>query len=153
MIIRRGTARDDQGDEDRSARYGAFERLAVGDTGGLAQVGVFVETLQPGSRTVERHWHERSDELIYVVAGEVTVVENDGEHVLVPGDAACWPAGVANAHQLVNRSAAPCTYVLVGTRPGDDKCHYPDLGQVQIVEGDAWRIVDAVGVVLRSGKV
>ncbi len=36
--------------------------------------------------------------------GEAIVVEDDGEHLLLPGDAACWPAGVPNAHHVLNRS-------------------------------------------------
>ncbi len=42
-----------------------------------------------------------------------------GAHLLRSGDAACWPAGVANAHQVVNRSDAPCTYLVLGSR---DRC-------------------------------
>jgi hypothetical protein len=95
MIVRRGQVRDEQGSEGRAAEYGAFECLRYSDAGGLTQYGAYVETLMPGSRSSERHWHEKEDELLYVISGEATVVEDDGAHVLHPGDAACWPAGVA----------------------------------------------------------
>jgi uncharacterized cupin superfamily protein len=153
MIVRRGQARDEQGSEGRAEEYGAFSCLRISDAGGLTQLGAYLETLQPGSRSSERHWHERCDELLYVVAGEVTVVEDDGEHRLGPGDAACWPAGAANAHTVVNRSASPCSYLIVGTRVTHDVCHYPDAGRVLHTEGETWRLMDGAGVVIKAGRV
>lgn len=79
----------------------------VSDAGGLTQYGAYVVTLDPGAQSSERHWHEAEDELLYVLSGEITVIEDDGPHVLGPGDAACWPAGVANAHTVLNASSAP----------------------------------------------
>jgi uncharacterized cupin superfamily protein len=125
----------------------------VSDEGGLTQYGAYVVTLAPGARTSERHWHEREDELVLVLAGEVTVLENDGAHVLGPGDAACWPAGVDNAHSVLNRSDAPCTFLIVGTRPSHDVCHYPDVRRVLFTEGETWRLVDEDGTLLKSGRV
>ena len=123
----------------------------MSEAGGLTQFGAHVETLQPGSRSSERHWHEQEDEFLHVLSGEATVVENDGEHALRPGDSACWPAGTANAHQVVNRSGAPCTYLIVGTRVSHDVCRYPDLGRTLYTEGETWRLVDAKGALIRSG--
>ena len=81
------------------------------------------------------------------------MIEEDGAHLLLPGDAACWPAGTANAHHVLNRSTAPCTYLIVGTRVTHDVCHYPDIGRVLHTEGETWRIVGTDGTVLKSGKV
>lgn len=104
-------------------------RRSLGDAGGLTQLGVYLQTLQPGERTSERHWHEHADEFVYVVSGELTVIEDDGAHALGPGDAAVWPAGVANGHQVVNRSAEPATCLVVGTRMIRDVVRYPDIDQ------------------------
>jgi len=150
MIIRQGQARQKTRDEPD---YGRMQTSSFSDTGGLRQYGAYLQTLQPGARSSMRHWHEREDEFLFVVAGEVTVVENDGEHSLRPGDAACWPAGEPNAHQVINRSDAPCVYLIVGTRLTHDICHYPDAGKTLYTEGDAWRLEDAQGQVLRSGRV
>ena len=90
--------------------------------------------------------------MLYVLAGEVTIVENDGEHALGPGDGACWPAGVPNAHCAVNRSNAPCTYLILGTRPTHDVCHYPDAGRTLHTEGETWRLVGSDGTLIKSGK-
>ena len=153
MIVRRGDARDDQGSEGRAAELGAFECLRYSDAGKLTQFGAYLETLPPGSRSSVRHWHEQCDEMVYIVAGEATVLEDDGEHLLQPGDAACWPAGVASAHHVVNRSAAPCSYLIVGARVKDDICHYSDIGRVLHTEGENWRLVQSDGTVIKSGKV
>jgi uncharacterized cupin superfamily protein len=109
--------------------------------------------VQPGSRSSERHWPERGDEFLYVVAGEVTIVEDDGPHVLRPGDAACWPAGTPIAHHAVNRSSAPCSYVIVGTRVTHDICHYPDVRRLLHTEGSTWRLVTAEGATIKSGNL
>src|SRR5438132_12372448 len=151
MIIRKDHIDDDQGTENRAERYGAFQLLRYSQAGALTQFGAYVETLQPGSRSSDRHWHEEEDEFLYVVSGEATVIEDDGVHLLLPGDAACWPAGTANGHQVLNRSKAPCTYLVVGTRAPRDVVHYPDREQVLYNEGDRWRLLRTDGTLLKSG--
>ncbi len=135
-----------------SQGFGTVDTAKFSDAGGITQFGGFVQTLQPGARSSNRHWHEKEDEFLYVLSGEVTVTENDGEHVLHPGDAACWPAGVPNAHHVTNRSDAPCTYLIVGTRLTQDVCHYPDLGRTLYSEGETWRLVEADGSVAKTGR-
>jgi uncharacterized cupin superfamily protein len=98
MIIRNEQAAVDRGTEEDEQEYGARESLHLSEEGGLTQFVAHVQTLQPGSRSSDRHWHEEENELLYVLSGEATVIEEDGPHTLRPGDAACWPAGVANAH-------------------------------------------------------
>jgi len=151
MIIRRGQPQHEPGTENRAERFGAFELLRYSQLGGLSQFGAYVETLQPGSRSADRHWHENEDEFVYVLSGEATVIEDDGPHALGPGDAACWPAGVANGHRVENRSASACTYLIVGTRAPRDVVHYPDDGRVLYNEGERWRLLRADGTVIKSG--
>ena len=151
MIIRKNQPQNDQGTENQAERYGAFELLRYSEAGGSTQFGAYVEVLKPGSRSSERHWHEEEDEFLYVLSGEATVIENEGVHVLVPGDAACWPAGTANAHQIENRSKAPCSYLIVGTRASRDVVHYPDSEQILYNDGDRWRLLRTDGTLLKSG--
>lgn len=152
MIIRKAAVPVITSD-GRVVDKGPFESLRRSDAGGITQYGVYVETLQPGSRSSERHWHEKEDELLFVIAGEVTVLENDGAHVLHAGDCACWPAGVPIAHTVANRSAAPCTYLIMGTRLTHDVCHYPDVNKTLYTEGETWRLVASDGSVLKSGRI
>jgi uncharacterized cupin superfamily protein len=104
--------------------WGTVHTARYSDAGALTQFGASVQTLLPGGKSSVRHWHEHVDEFLYVLSGEVTVTEDDGAHVLMPGDSACWPAGVPNGHTVSNTSAAPCSYVIVGTRIENDVGHY-----------------------------
>lgn len=150
MIVRKDQAKRKRRDD---AKFGSMETVSYSDSAGITQYGAYLQTLQPGAISSTRHWHDREDETLVVVSGEVTVVENDGKHVLHPGDAACWPAGVPNAHHVLNESNEPCSYLMVGTRLTHDVCHYPDVGKTLYTEGETWRFVDAQGNVIRSGKV
>lgn len=152
MIIRKGTATVQQATEEHAQRQGHYTSARLSEDGGLSQFGAYIETLSPGARSSNRHWHEREDEFLHLLTGTATVVDDDGEHVLQPGDTACWPAGVPNAHHVFNRSDAPCSYLIVGTRVTHDVCHYPDLGRTLYTEGSNWRMEDAAGKVVKSGS-
>jgi len=102
-------------------------RKRLGRAAGLAQFGVNVCTLKPGAASSQRHWHEHEDELVYVLQGEVVLVEDGGETVLKPGDAAAWKAGVANGHCLINRSNRDAVFIEVGTRAASERAHYSDI--------------------------
>src|SRR5437763_2469267 len=80
------------------------EKTALGNLAGLTQFGVNLTRLKPGAASALRHWHEHEDEFVYILEGEVVLIENDGETVLRPGDAAGFKAGVPNGHHLINRS-------------------------------------------------
>ena len=127
MILSKGQSKTDAATEAQAALHGAFTAELLSDTGGLTQFGAFTETLQPGARSSHRHWHEVEDEFLFMLDGEATVIEDDGAHTLHPGDAACWPAGVPNAHHVVNRSDRPCTCLIVGTRAPSDRVHYAEV--------------------------
>ncbi len=94
-------------------------------SGGLTQFGAFVEVLQPGSRSSRSHWHSAEDELVYVLAGEITLVEGEAATTLVAGDAATFKAVVSVGHYLENRSGAPTRCLVVGTRAPVDRITYP----------------------------
>jgi uncharacterized cupin superfamily protein len=101
-------------------------KQALGDAGGLTQFGVNLARIAPGSASALRHWHETEDEFIYMLDGELVLVENEGETVLKRGDAAAFKAGSGNAHRLLNRSNKDAVYLEVGTRAATDHVHYPD---------------------------
>jgi len=148
MIIRKDQTPADRGTEEQA------QRLQYSDAGGLTQFGAYLETLQPESRSSERRWHEEQDEFHYMLSGEATVIEEDGAHLLHSGDAACWPAGTANAHQVVNRSGAPCTFLIFGTRMAHDVTHYPDVGKILYDEGGRWRLHRTDdGSLIKGGKI
>lgn len=98
----------------------------VSQPGGLTQFGAFVQLLQPDTRSSIKHWHSDEDELVYVLAGEITVVEGEQQTLMRPGDAATFKAGTPLGHFLWNRSSAPAKCLVVGTRAPKDRVTYPD---------------------------
>ncbi len=101
-----------------------YRRLAP--AAGLTDFGISHVTLEPNGISSQRHWHEGEDEFLVMLEGEAILIENEGETSLGPGDCAAFPKGVANGHQLVNRSDRPCSFIVVG-RTATTDCHYPDI--------------------------
>ena len=94
---------------------------------GITQFGANHVKLDPGAMSSLRHWHEGEDEFVYVLSGELALIDGDGEHVLREGSFVGFPAGRANAHHLINKSSAPAAFLVVGTRKvGLETIHYPD---------------------------
>ena len=124
---RRGSGYPPPYDEPCRARA----RWKLGDAAGLSQFGVNLLRLPSGSWSSQRHWHAEADEFVWVLEGEVVLVEDNGESVLRAGDCAGWKAGVRNGHMLQNRSDAEAVVLEVGTRtPGGDSGEYPDIDMV-----------------------
>ncbi|HJQ27957.1 MAG TPA: hypothetical protein VJ827_01340, partial [Rubrobacter sp.] len=69
MIIRKDQAPVDRTTGEDAQTYGDTESLRYSDAGGLTQFGAYVQTLQPGSRSSDRHWHEEEDEFLYMLSG------------------------------------------------------------------------------------
>ena len=106
-------------------------RWRLGDAVGLDQFGVNLLRLPAGAWSSQRHWHTAEDEFVWVVEGEVVLVEEDGETVLVAGDCAGFKAGVANGHRIENRSDREAVLLEVGSRrPTEDACDYPDIDMI-----------------------
>jgi uncharacterized cupin superfamily protein len=106
------------------------ERQRLGNAGGLTQFGVNLTRLRPGAASSMRHWHQHEDEFVYIIDGEVVLIENEGEVVLRPGDVAAFKADVDNGHCLVNRSGRDVILLEVGTRSVQERVVYPDVDYV-----------------------
>ena len=121
---RDGTAYPEPFDQPCRAR----RRRKLGDAAGLTQFGVNRLELDPGVWTSQRHWHSAEDEFVWVVEGEVVLIDDGGETVLTAGDCAGFPAGDGNGHHIVNRSDRTAVLLEVGTRrPAEDRVEYPDI--------------------------
>ena len=111
------------------------ERTKLGDAAGLTQFGVNLLRLPPGVWSSQRHWQTLSDEFVYVLSGEVTLVTDSGEEVLRPGDAAGFKAGDPDGHCLQNRTGGDALVLEIGTRLPEDGAHYPDVDMVAPPQG------------------
>ena len=120
-------------------------RKALGNAGRLTQFGVNLCRLAPGAATAQRHWHEKEDELVFVLDGELTLIEDDGETLLRAGDAAAFKAGTRNGHHLVNRSGRDALLLEIGTRDPNDRGEYPDLDMTFVCENGVDRFLHRDG--------
>jgi uncharacterized cupin superfamily protein len=103
------------------------EALALGLAAGLTQFGVNLCRIPPGGWSSQRHWHAHEDEFVYVLEGELVLVDDQGAHSLKAGDCAGFKAGERNGHHLQNRSERPATFLVVGSRKDADCGEYPDI--------------------------
>lgn len=122
-----------------ASRMGGRIKRQLGDLFGLANFGVNLTQLDPGSISALRHSHARQDEFIYVLDGHPTLVTSDGEIELAPGMCAGFKAGAGGGHQLVNRTQSPVVYLEVGDRTPGDSVHYPDDDLEAYLDAGSWR--------------
>jgi uncharacterized cupin superfamily protein len=105
----------------------ARTRRRLGDAGGLHDFGVNLMTLPPGGWSSQRHWHSDEDEFVYVLEGELMLVEDSGETLLRAGDCAAFPKATGNGHHLQNRSSVLAVYLEVGSRHPNDLTTCSDI--------------------------
>jgi uncharacterized cupin superfamily protein len=115
------------------------QRKRLGNAAGLDQFGVNLTTLKPSAASALRHWHEKEDELVYILDGEVVLIEDNGETVLKPGDAAGFRANSRNGHHLVNKSNRDAVYLEVGTRSKFERVEYPGVDLLVVRDDNGMR--------------
>lgn len=114
----------------RPRTSGCF-KTRLSDAGDLTKFGFGEVELAPGSSTGLYHWHVEDDELVYVLEGEVVMVEGGEETLMRAGDCATFKAGVRVGHTFENRSDKPARLLEVGPRGiPDETAYYPGLDMV-----------------------
>jgi uncharacterized cupin superfamily protein len=102
-------------------------RQRLGNAGGLTDFGVNLMRLPPGGWSSQRHWHSHEDELVYVLEGELVLVEDGGETLLRAGDCAAFAKATGNGHHMINRSTTMAVYLEVGSRWPEDLTTCSDI--------------------------
>ncbi len=74
--------------------------------------------------------------MIFMLEGEITLLEGDQTALLCPGDTATFKAGTAVGHCLQNQSTAAARYLVIGTRGPQDVVTYPDHDRLLHVTRD-----------------
>ncbi|KQT33643.1 hypothetical protein ASG29_06425 [Sphingomonas sp. Leaf412] len=118
----------------RAAAAGRLVRV-LSHAGGLTDFVATHVTVPPGGWSSQRHWHEEEDEIVLVVSGEGTLVDNAGRHPLRAGDVATFAKGDGNAHHIANDGAAPLVLFALSL-PERGRVHYPDIGMAWTPGGD-----------------
>jgi uncharacterized cupin superfamily protein len=117
----------------------------LGHAAGLTAYGANLVRLDPGAWASQRHWHERLDEFLVVLSGELVLVEDGGETVMRAGDCAAFPKNSGNGHHMVNRSDAEAVFLVVGDNHPQERCHYPDADLMFVEDGRGGHYTNRAG--------
>ena len=85
--------------------------------------------LPPGCWSSQRHWHEGEDEIVVILAGAATLIDETGRHPMQAGDIAVFPKHDGNGHHLINETDRDCV-LLALSPPEASTVHYPDIDLV-----------------------
>jgi uncharacterized cupin superfamily protein len=102
--------------------------VSLSDIVGLTKVGLHLVRVEAGDETTTHHYHEESDEFIYVLSGELSLRYGDEHYQLSAGDFVGFPAHGA-PHSMRNDSEADATYLMGGSRPPIDITLYPEINR------------------------
>jgi uncharacterized cupin superfamily protein len=92
------------------------------------------------------HHHTKQDEFVYIVEGTATLVFDDLQYLLRPGDCIGFKAGTKAGHQLINRTPSAVIYMEIGNRaPGDHVIYPNDDLKLTHGEGGAWIVTHKNG--------
>ena len=100
--------------------------VSLSDIVGLTRVGLHLVRVEAGDETTTHHYHEESDEFIYVLSGELSLRYGDEQYQLSAGDFVGFPAHGA-PHSMRNDSETDATYLMGGSRPPIDMTLYPEI--------------------------
>ena len=108
----------------RDLRYGRgkVERIADSELG-AKHMDLHVNLLRPGVAPGPYHRHSTAENAYYVLSGDVSVVIDEVEHRLGPGDAAFIPPGVA--HSVTNVGNGEARLIEIYAPPDPDFVEVP----------------------------
>jgi uncharacterized cupin superfamily protein len=87
-----------------------------------------------------------------VLEGSPTLITDEGEALLEPGDFAGFRAGSRNGHHVVNKGGAPARLLVVGSRKPEDDAFYSDIDMQILGRGRGGSFTTKDGRPLGSSK-
>ncbi len=91
-----------------------------------------IRKLFPGKYSFPYHFHHNSEELMYVISGEMTIRTPHQFEVIHTGQMVFFELGETSAHQFYNHTDTPCVYLDIRTNMGLDVTEYPDSGKINV---------------------
>lgn len=107
-----------------------WRRARLGSQVGGEKLGASLYELPPGASSWPLHIHHANEELIVVLAGQVTLRTLDAERSLGPGDVVACPSGQRGAHRVDNRSGEAARVLVVSTMIAPELNEYPDSAKL-----------------------
>jgi len=103
---------------------------------GAEQMGGTIYELPPGQAICPYHYEYGEEEWLIVLSGRPTLRHPEGEDVLEPWDAVCFPPGPDGAHLVRNDTDETVTVLMTSTLGLPGASVYPDSGKIGIWTGN-----------------
>jgi uncharacterized cupin superfamily protein len=113
-------------------RFGSRYRVLSDTRKDRRKIGLSYEELPPGKQSCPFHYHLLEEEHIVALEGEATLRLGAERYTLKAGDYVCFPAGQRLGHCLVNESARPFRFLMIGDSNPSEVCIYPDSNKVLV---------------------
>jgi uncharacterized cupin superfamily protein len=98
----------------------------IARTAGMRRIGVNLDVVRPGQRSVRYHWHRGEEEGFLVLGGSGWLDLGGERYRVVAGDFLAKPEGPRYAHQFVNDGESDLRILSIGERRPDDVIEYPE---------------------------
>lgn len=113
--------------------WGGFDkRLTPSMRSRGGRLGVNQSRLPKGRTMCPFHYHEREDEVFFVLAGRGILRYGDDVRELRAGDCVSCPAGTKVAHQIGNPFDEDLVYLSIGPHDPHEVCVYPDSNKIMV---------------------
>lgn len=120
--------------EHEQGRYGLRAKRLALHAGGR-NLGCTVYEIPPGKRPYPYHYHSANEEALYVLAGRGTLRLAGRETPIRAGHYVACPTGSEGAHQVVNTSDEPLSFLSFSTMIQPEVAFYPDTGKIGAMAG------------------
>lgn len=109
-------------------------RARLGYELGTELIGASLWELPAGEAAYPYHFHYSDEELVIVLSGRPSLRTQQGTRELEEGEVLSFPVGEEGAHQILNRSEEPATFLAISSSGRPDVVVYPDSGKVGVGE-------------------
>jgi uncharacterized cupin superfamily protein len=106
--------------------------MRTGPNGDMGRLGVNETHVPPGRVLCPFHYHQREDEVFYVLSGRGVLRRGEQLIDIGPGDCISCPAGDGVPHQIANPYDVELVYLAIGHNDSDEVCVYPDSDKILI---------------------
>jgi uncharacterized cupin superfamily protein len=109
-------------------------RARIGYDLGGEMIGCSLWEVPPGQAAYPYHFHFADEELVIVIRGRPTLRTPEGSRQLEEGEAVRFPLGEQGAHQILNLSDEPATFLAISSHGRPDIIIYPDSNKLGVGE-------------------
>jgi uncharacterized cupin superfamily protein len=88
----------------------------------------------PGEAAYPYHFHYADEEIVIVLSGHPSLRTADGTRELEEGEALRFPLGEEGAHQILNQTEEPATFLAISSHGRPDVVVYPDSDKIGVGE-------------------